>query len=329
MKAAIINQFGSSDELTVVDNYDEPIISDNEVLIETFATSVNPIDYKVREGALRGMLNWTFPVVLGWDIAGIITEVGANVTEFAVGDRVFARPDMDATGKFGSYATFMAVNVDKVAATPDNMTFAEAAAMPDNMTFAEAAALPLAGETALQMLRELRVTDGSKVLVQAGAGGVGIVAIQLAKLMGATVATTASHANAEFVRELGADIVIDYHERAITDVISNYDAVLDSVGDIDAGLDVLAPGGRLVTISAKPTDEQLSNAEKANKTLTAGWLQPSGKDLEELAAYYQNDQLKIVIDSKFPFTTEGVRAAHERVESHHARGKVVIEMKPE
>ena len=236
MKAAIINQFGSSDELMVVDNYDEPIISDNEVLIETFATSVNPIDYKVREGALRGMFNWTFPVVLGWDIAGIITEVGANVT------------DMDATGKFGSYATFMAVNVDKVAA------------MPDNMTFAEAAALPLAGETALQMLRELRVTDGSKVLVQAGAGGVGIVAIQLAKLMGATVATTASHANAEFVRELGADIVIDYHERAITDVISNYDAVLDSVGDIDAGLDVLAPGGRLVTISAKPTDEQLTNA---------------------------------------------------------------------
>ena len=310
MKAAIINQFGSSDELTVVDNYDEPIISDNEVLIETFATSVNPIDYKVREGALRGMFNWTFPVVLGWDIAGIITEVGANVTEFSVGDRVFARPDMDATGKFGSYATFMAVNVD-------------------NMTFAEAAALPLAGETALQMLRELRVTDGSKVLVQAGAGGVGIVAIQLAKLMGATVATTASHANAEFVRELGADIVIDYHERAITDVISNYDAVLDSVGDIDAGLDVLAPGGRLVTISANPTDEQVSNAEKANKTLTAGWLQPSGKDLEELAAYYQNDQLKIVIDSKFPFTTEGVRSAHERVESHHARGKVVIEMKPE
>ncbi len=314
MKAAIINQFGSSDELMVVDNYDEPIISDNEVLIETFATSVNPIDYKVREGALRGMFNWTFPVVLGWDIEGIITEVGANVTEFSVGDRVFARPDMDATGKFGSYATFMAVNVDKVAA------------MPDNMTFAEAAALPLAGETALQMLRELRVTDGFKVLVQAGAGGVGIVAIQLAKLMGAT---TASHANEEFVRELGADIVIDYHERAITDVISNYDAVLDSVGDIDAGLDVLAPGGRLVTISAKPTDEQLSNAEKANKTLTAGWLQPSGKDLEELAAYYQNDQLKIVIDSKFPFTTEGVRSAHERVESHHARGKVVIEMKPE
>lgn len=317
MKAAIINQFGSSDELMVVDNYDEPIISDNEVLIETFATSVNPIDYKAREGALRGMFNWTFPVVLGWDIAGIITEVGANVTEFTVGDRVFARPDMDATGKFGSYATFMAVNVDKVAA------------MPDNMTFAEAAALPLAGETALQMLRELRVADGSKVLVQAGAGGVGIVAIQLAKLMGATVATTASHANAEFVRELGADIVIDYHERVITDVISNYDAVLDSVGDIDAGLDVLAPGGRLVPISAKPTDEQLSNAEKANKTLTAGWLQPSGKDLEELAAYYQNDQLKIVIDSKFPFTTEGVRSAHERVESHHARGKVVIEMKPE
>ena len=317
MKAAIINQFGSSNELTVVDNYDEPDIADNEVLIETFATSVNPIDYKARQGALRGMFHWNFPVVLGWDIAGVITKAGANVTEFSVGDRVFARPDMDATGKFGSYATLMAVNVDKVAL------------MPDKMTFAEAAALPLAGETALQMLRTLQVTAGSKVLIQAGAGGVGIIAIQLAKLMGATVATTAGHANTEFVRQLGADIVIDYHERSITDVISNYDAVLDSVGDIDAGLDVLAPGGRLVTISANPTEEQLAIAEKMHETLTAGWLQPSGQDLAELASYYQNDQLRVVIDSKFPFTTDGVRSAHERVESHHARGKVVIEMKPE
>ncbi|WP_447409433.1 NADP-dependent oxidoreductase [Weissella confusa] len=317
MKAAIINQFGSSNELTVVDNYDEPDIADNEVLIETFATSVNPIDYKARQGALRGMFNWTFPVVLGWDIAGVITKAGANVTEFSVSDRVFARPDMDVTGKFGSYATLMAVNVDKVAL------------MPDKMTFAEAAALPLAGETALQMLRTLQVTAGSKVLIQAGAGGVGIVAIQLAKLMGATVATTAGHANTEFVRQLGADIVIDYHERSITDVISNYDAVLDSVGDIDAGLDVLAPGGQLVTISANPTEEQLATAEKMHKTLTAGWLHPSGQDLAELASYYQNDQLRVVIDSKFPFTTDGVRSAHERVESHHARGKVVIEMKPE
>ena len=286
MKAAIINQFGSSNELTVVDNYDEPDIADNEVLIETFATSVNPIDYKARQGALRGMFNWTFPVVLGWDIAGVITKAGANVTEFSVGDRVFARPDMDVTGKFGSYATLMAVNVDKVAL------------MPDKMTFAEAAALPLAGETALQMLRTLQVTAGSKVLIQAGAGGVGIVAIQLAKLMGATVATTAGHANTEFVRQLGADIVIDYHERSITDVISNYDAVLDSVGDIDAGLDVLPPGGQLVTISANPTEEQLATAEKMHKTLTAGWLHPSGQDLAELASYYQNDQLRVVIDSK-------------------------------
>lgn len=126
MKAAIINQFGSSNELTVVDNYDEPDIADNEVLIQTFATSVNPIDYQARQGALRGMFNWTFPVVLGWDIAGVITKAGANVTEFSVGDRVFARPDMDATGKFGSYATLRAVIVDKVALMPDKITFADA-----------------------------------------------------------------------------------------------------------------------------------------------------------------------------------------------------------
>ena len=296
MKAAIINQYGDSNELSVVDDYVNPTITDDQVLIKTYATSVNPIDYKARQGALKSMFNWQFPVVLGWDIAGIVVEIG------------------DDTGAFGSYATLMAVNADKVAL------------MPETMSFAEAAALPLAGETALQMLNELHVTAGSKVLIQAGAGGVGIVAIQLAKALGATVATTAGPENATFVRHLGADIVIDYHQKAITDVISQYDAVLDSVGDIDAGLAVLAHGGRIVTISAKPTSEQLAAAAANNQTLLAGWLQPNGQDLAKLAAYYQNDALKIVIDSKFPFTTAGVRAAHERIESHHARGKIVIEM---
>ncbi|MHB9626919.1 NADP-dependent oxidoreductase [Weissella cibaria] len=314
MKAAIINQYGDSNELSVVDDYVNPTITDDQVLIKTYATSVNPIDYKARQGALKSMFNWQFPVVLGWDIAGIVVEIGDDVTDFTVGDRVFARPDMDDTGAFGSYATLMAVNADKVAL------------MPETMSFAEAAALPLAGETALQMLNELHVTAGSKVLIQAGAGGVGIVAIQLAKALGATVATTASPENAAFVQQLGADVVIDYHQKAITDVISQYDAVLDSVGDIDAGLAVLAHGGRIVTISAKPTPEQLAVATDNDQTLLAGWLQPNGQDLAKLAAYYQNDALKIVIDSKFPFTTAGVRAAHERIQSHHARGKVVIEM---
>ena len=314
MKAAIINQYGDSNELSVVDDYVNPTITDDQILIKTYATSVNPIDYKARQGALKSMFNWQFPVVLGWDIAGIVVEIGDDVTDFTVGDRVFARPDMDDTGAFGSYATLMAVNADKVAL------------MPETMSFAEAAALPLAGETALQMLNELHVTAGSKVLIQAGAGGVGIVAIQLAKALGATVATTASPENAAFVQQLGADVVIDYHQKAITDVISQYDAVLDSVGDIDAGLAVLAHGGRIVTISAKPTSEQLAAAAANDQTLLAGWLQPNGQDLAKLAAYYQNDALKIVIDSKFPFTTAGVRAAHERIESHHARGKIVIEM---
>lgn len=271
-------------------------------------------DHKARQGALKSTFKWQFPVVLGWDIAGIVVEIGDDVTDFTVGDRVFARPDMDDAGTFGSYATLMAVKADKVAL------------MPETMSFAEAAALPLAGETALQMLNELHVTTGSKVLIQAGAGGAGIVAIQLAKALGATVATTAGPENAAFVRHLGADIVIDYHQKAITDVISQYDAVLDSVGNIDAGLAVLAHGGRIVTVSAKPTPEQLAVATDNNQTLLAGWLQSNGQDLSKLATHYQNEALKIVIDSKLPFTTAGVRAAHERIESHHARGKVVIEM---
>ncbi len=270
-------------------------------------------DYKARQGTLKSPFKWPFPVVLGWDIAGIVVEIGDDVTDFTVGDRVFAaRPDMDDAGTFGSYATLMAVKADKVAL------------MPETMSFAEAAALPLAGETALQMLNELHVTTGSKVLIQTGAGGV--VAIQLAKALGATVATTAGPENAAFVRHLGADIVIDYHQKAITDVISQYDAVLDSVDDIDAGLAVLVHGGRIVTVSAKPTPEQLAVATDNDQTLLAGWLQPNGQDLAKLATHYQNEALKIVIDSKLTFTTDGVRAAHERIESHHARGKVVIEM---
>lgn len=270
-------------------------------------------DYKARQGTLKSTFKWPFPVVLGWDIAGIVVEIGDDATDFTVGDRVFAaRPDMDDAGTFGAYATLMAVKADKVAF------------MPETMSFAEAAALPLAGETALQMLNELHVTTGSKVLIQTGAGGV--VAIQLAKALGATVATTAGPENAAFVRHLGADIVIDYHQKAITDVISQYDAVLDSVDDIDAGLAVLAHGGRIVTVSAKPTPEQLAVATDNDQTLLAGWFQPNGQDLAKLATHYQNEALKIVIDSKLTFTTDGVRAAHERIESHHARGKVVIEM---
>lgn len=311
MRAAIINQYGDSNELEVVD-IAVPVIKADEVLVENVATSINPIDYKARQGLLQARFQWQFPVVLGWDVAGKIVAVGDDVDNFHVGDAVFARPDIDPLGKNGSYAEYTAVKADKLALKPENISFETAAA------------LPLAGLTALQMLRQLQVKAGQKVLIQAGAGGVGIYAIQLAKKIGAYVATTASQRNRDFVERLGADQVIDYHLNNIVDVLSDYDAVFDMVGDIDNGIAILKRGGHFVTVSAKLTEKQ---KQTAGKTVTEGWLDTNGKDLAILADAMADGTLDVVLDSVYPLTTRGIRSAHERSETHHARGKIVVQVK--
>ncbi|MBZ5969447.1 MULTISPECIES: NADP-dependent oxidoreductase [Leuconostoc gelidum group] len=311
MKAAVIHQYGDSSQLEVSD-IAVPAIKADEVLVENMATSINPIDYKSRQGLLQGMFQWQFPVVLGWDIAGRIIAVGDDVHDFHVGDAIFARPDIDPIGKNGTYAEYTAVKADKLARKPDNISFEAAAAVP------------LAGLTALQMLRQLQVKAGQKVLIQAGAGGVGIYAIQLAKKLGAYVATTASQSNRDFVTSLGADRVIDYHQETIAEVLSDYDAVFDMVGDIDNGIAILKPGGHFVTISATLTEAQ---KQTANKTVSEGWLETNGQDLAILADAITDGTLEIVVDSVYPLTTDGIRAAHERSETHHARGKIVVKVK--
>ncbi|CAM3113068.1 NADP-dependent oxidoreductase [Leuconostoc rapi] len=312
MKAAVINHYGDRNELEVIDTR-MPEIQADEVLVENHATSINPIDYKARQGLLKPMFQWQFPVILGWDLAGTIVSVGEQVKGFEVGDAIFARPDIDNLGANGAYAEYTAVKADKLAHKPSNISFEEAAAVP------------LAALTALQMLRQLKLLSNQKILIQAGAGGVGIYAIQLAKMMGAYVATTAGQVNHEFVKSLGADLVIDYHEYNIQDVLSDFDAVLDTVGDVDGGIAILKPGGHFVTISTTLTDQQKNIS---NKTVMSGWLTPNGRDLETLAIDIANEDLKIVVDSIYPLTTEGIRQAHERSETHHARGKVVVTIKP-
>lgn len=311
MKAAVINHYGGREQLEVI-GMPIPKIKSDEVLVENMATSINPIDYKAREGLLKRMFPWQFPVILGWDIAGIVASTGDDVTSFKVGDPVFARPDIDTKGVNGSYAEYTAVKADKLALKPNNISFVEAAAVP------------LAGLTALQMLRKLQLSSNQKILIQAGAGGVGIYAIQLAKMIGAYVVTTASQNNHEFVKSLGADSVIDYHKNNIQDVLSDFDAVLDTVGDVDNGIAILKSGGHLVTISNALTDQQKNTSDK---TVTEGWLNPNGQDLAILASYIAKGELQIVVDSLYPLTTEGIQSAHERSETHHARGKVVVQIK--
>lgn len=307
MKAAQINAYGSANEL-FVGELAVPEIAKDEVLVKAKATSINPIDWKAREGLMKQMFDWQFPVVLGWDVAGIITEVGSDVKDFKVGDAVFARPDIYQDGRRGTYAQYVAVKEDKLALKPENVSFVDAAS------------IPLAGLTALQMLNKLEVSAGKKILIQGGAGGVGMFAIQLAKLMGAYVATTASAHNHDFVTSLGADLVIDYHENKIEDVLADYDAVFDTVGDIDGGLAILKADGKFVTITKQPTEAQLA----ATQTVIYGWLQPNGKELAYLGELMSNGQLKTVIDSTFELTTEGIQAAHRKSESHHARGKIIL-----
>ena len=308
MQAVVINQYGGPEELQMT-TIDQPTIAADEVLVAVKATSINPIDWKARQGLLKGMLDWQMPVVLGWDVAGIIVAAGPAVTKFKLGDAVFARPDIYEDGRRGTYAEYAAVKEDKLALKPTELSFEQAAA------------LPLAGLTAYQVIHnQLKIQAGEKVLIQAGAGGVGLNAIQIAKYLGAEVATTASPNHHDLLKKLGADQVIDYHTTAIQDVLHDYDAVFDTIDAIDDGLAVLKPTGRLVTIDGQPTDAQKAQGP----TVTSWWLQPNGQELAILGELAVQGQLQIVIDQVFPFSTAGLQAAHRYSENSHSAGKLII-----
>lgn len=311
MKAIVIENYGEPAELVEKD-LPVPQPAADEVLVQIKATSVNPIDWKVRRGYMKSQSSWEFPVVLGWDLAGVITKVGTNVHDFQVGDEVFARPDgpyLNGDGTRGTYAEYAVVKANQLVLKPAQLSFAEAAA------------IPLAGLTAWQVLvARLHVQAGDKVLVQAGAGGVGMFAIQIAKHLGAYVATTASSENTEMLRQLGADEVIDYHQQEITAVLHDYDAVFDTIDQIPAGLAILKPTGRLVTIAGQPTEAQ----QVAHPSASNWLLQPNGTQLKQLAALVESGELKVVIDSSFPLTAAGLKAAHKLSENGHTHGKIVI-----
>lgn len=311
MKAIMIDTYGGKEQLKERQT-DLPVISEEQVLLEVHATSVNPIDWKVREGYLKEMLPFEFPIILGWDAAGIIAEVGENVSNFKVGDRVFTRP---ATTSQGTYAEFVPVDQELLAK------------MPEDMTYEEAAAIPLAGLTAWQCLVDFsEIKKGDKVLIHAGAGGVGNFAIQLAKSFGAYVATTASKENEAFVKSLGANQVIDYKEEEFNEILEDYDIVLDAIGGdvLEKSYQVLKEGGKLVSIAGQPSDE---DAEKFGVKAGFLWLEPKGEQLQKLADLYVAGELQPVIGETFELTEQGLKKAHELSETHHARGKIVIKVK--
>ena len=311
MKAIVIDNYGGKDQLKERE-VEKPIINENQALVEIHATSINPIDWKLREGYLKDMLPWEFPIILGWDAAGVIVEVGKNVKHYKVGDRVFARP---ATTRQGTYAEFVPVEADLLAH------------MPESMSFEQGAAIPLTGLTAYQCLVGFaEVKKGDKVLVHAGAGGVGSMAIQIANSIGAYVATTASDKNDELVKSLGANRVINYSEEDFSELLEDFDAVLDTMGGdvLDKSFKVLKKGGKLISIAGQPSAEK---AEQYGVKASGFWLKPNGEQLQMLAHLFVSGELKPTIGHVFEFTEQGLKDAHELSESHHARGKIVIKVK--
>ncbi|WP_159721556.1 NADP-dependent oxidoreductase [Enterococcus sp. CSURQ0835] len=307
-RAIVINHFGGKEELTE-STVELPELKPKQVVVKVHATSINPIDWKTREGYLRKMFDWDFPIILGWDVAGVIEAVGEAVSDWQVGDRVFARP---ASTRFGTYADQTIVDSDQLAT------------IPQGISFKEAAAVPLAGLTAYQALFDHgQLAAGQKVLIHAGAGGVGSFAIQLAKEKGAFVYTTASQKNHPLVKKLGADVAIDYQSEDFTEVVKDADLVFDTLGGAiqQASLQVLKPGGRLISVLGIQ-DEQLASEKHIHAE--AVWLQPNGKQLQELAELMAAGKLVSVIGAEFPLTQQGVFEAHALSETHHAVGKIVL-----
>ncbi|WLH03550.1 NADP-dependent oxidoreductase [Pseudomonas beijingensis] len=331
MKAFLIDRYGKHSGR--IGDVAAPEVADHDVLVRVHAASVNVLDAKIRKGEFKLILPYSFPLVLGHDVAGVVMRVGSRVQHFKPGDEVYARaPD----GHIGTFAEQIAVNENALALKPANTSMEEAAA------------LPLVALTAWQVLVETaQLKKGQKVFIQAGSGGVGTLAIQLAKHLGAFVATTTSTANVPWVKALGADVVIDYKQQDFSSVLQDYDVVLNSLGadELEKSLKILKPGGQLISISGPPTAQfaqaqgfswslrlitgLLSSgirrkARRKGVSYTFVFMRASGPQLREIAALVESGSLKPVVDRSFP--VDATADALGYVEQGRAKGKVVIKV---
>lgn len=238
MKAMIIDKYGKVPmrmaEVPI------PEINEHEVLAEIHAASINPIDFKIRDGKVKMLLKYEMPLILGNDFAGVIIKVGSKVTRFKIGDEIYARPRKN---KIGTFAEYIAIHEDDIALKPKNLSFEEAAS------------IPLVGLTSYQALHDImQLQKDQKILIHAGSGGVGTFAIQLAKIMGATVTTTASEAGPDLVKSLGADQIINYKTEKFEEILKDYDAVFDTIGGttLEKSFDIIKSGGNIVSVSGIP-----------------------------------------------------------------------------
>ncbi|MFI7133692.1 NADP-dependent oxidoreductase [Nonomuraea sp. NPDC050153] len=333
MKAFTVERYGGEAGVRAGEMPD-PQVGADDVLVRIHAASVNPLDLKTRDGQFKTILPYRVPFILGNDLAGVVVGVGAAVSRFAVGDEVYARPDKD---RIGTFAELIAVHQDDVAIKPATLTMQEAAS------------LPLVALTAWQALVErAHLRPGQKVLIHAGSGGVGTIAIQLAKHLGATVATTTSTANIDLVKSLGADVVVDYKKQAFETVLHDYDVVLDSLGGqtLKKSLQVLKPGGKAISVAGPPdaafgkelganpiirlamsalSFQTRRRARRHHVTYSFLFMKASGDQLRELTPLIDAGEIRPVVDRVFPF--KETRQALAYVEAGRAKaGKVVVTM---
>ena len=332
MKAYTINSYGKKEGLTLAE-LPEPIVKENDVLVEVHAASVNQLDAKIKSGEFKLILPYKTPFTLGHDLAGVVTKVGSKVSKFKVGDEVYSRP---ADHRIGAFAELIAINEKDVAKKPKNISMEEAAS------------IPLVGLTAWQALIEkANLKKGQKVFIQAGSGGVGTFAIQLAKHLGATVATTTSAANIDLVKSLGADVVIDYRKDDFETILKDYDVVLNSqdTKTLKKSLRILKPNGQVISISGPP-DPEFGQEISASwflkivlKVLSAGirkkakrlgvnfsflFMRAEGEQLSQITKLIESGVVKPVMDKVFPF--EQMNEAMSYVEAGRAKGKVVVKV---
>ncbi|HZX71713.1 MAG TPA: NADP-dependent oxidoreductase [Rhodanobacter sp.] len=333
MKAFIIDRYSKKDPMRLGEMA-EPKLRDDDVMIEVHAAGLNVLDSKLKSGEFKLILPYRMPLILGHDVAGIVTRVGSRVRQFKVDDEVYSRvPDH----RIGTLAQFIAVNENDVAPKPANLSMEEAAS------------IPLVGLTAWQALVEkAQLKKGQKVFIQAGSGGVGTFAIQLAKHLGATVATTTSTANIDWVKHLGADVVTDYKKDDFESILHDYDVVLNSQDGktLEKSLRILKPGGQLISISGPPDPAFAkeigapgfvklilrllsSGVRRRAKRLGVDYsflfMKANGSQLRRITALIEAGAIRPVVDKVFPFKSTNEALAY--VEAGRAKGKIVIKVK--
>lgn len=333
MKAFIVERYGKKGAVRIGE-MPEPQLRENDVLVQVHAAGVNPLDSKIAAGEFKLILPYRLPLILGNDFAGVVVRVGSRVRGFKPGDAVYARPDAD---RIGAFAELIAIKEDSLAIKPKQLTMEEAAS------------IPLVGLTAWQALIEkAHLKKGQKVLIHAGSGGVGTFAIQLAKHVGAIVATTTSGGNLDWVKALGADIVIDYARDDFTKLLRDYDVVLNSLDAdvLENSLQVLKPGGKLISISGPPDPDFATDrgspwilrqvmrvlsyrirkkAQRQGVSYSFLFMKANGDQLREIGRLIDSGVIRAVVERVFPF--ESTNEAMAYVERGRAKGKVVVKVR--